>query len=51
MSVTEQRMHALAEHMAEGGSVAAWARLAGLSQSMGNKLWQRIKRQLGEQAR
>lgn len=48
---TQRQMASLAEHVAEGGSVAEWAPLAGLSLSRAKQIWARIKAGVGWQAR
>jgi hypothetical protein len=47
---TRKRMDQLAERVADGSSIAAAGRAIGLSQTMADKLWQRIRRDIGEQA-
>ncbi len=47
---TVANMDALAEHVADGGSVRGWSKANGFSQSRADQLWQHIKRGLGAQA-
>lgn len=47
---TRRQMAALAEWVAEGGSITAWSRHIGISQSRADQIWRRIVRSLGAQA-
>jgi hypothetical protein len=47
---TRRQMASLAEHVAEGGSINAWAALAGVSTSRARQIWGRIKAAVGTQA-
>ncbi len=40
----------LAEHVSEGGSIAAYARLTGMSTRGVEKMWKRIRDDMGAQA-
>lgn len=40
----------LAEHVAEGGSIAGWARDNALAESRGFQVWAVIRREMGAQA-
>lgn len=40
----------LAEHMAEGGTIAGWERLHGVKKDRGHYVWGRIRADLGAQA-
>ena len=49
---TRTQMDELADHMADGcPSISEAARRMGMAQNRTDQLWQRIRRDLGEQAR
>lgn len=47
---TTQQIDALAEHVAEGGTVTAWGRENNVECSWTHQLWRKICRDLGAQA-
>lgn len=49
-AMTEAQKSALAEHVAEGGSITGFARDSGIDESWVWQLWGKIRRDLGVQA-
>lgn len=47
---TNEQIDALAQHVADGGTVSAWARESGIPSSWAHQLWGKICRDLGAQA-